>query len=208
MAILSQRASRLGTENALRLAPVIAQAEARGLRVIRCNIGEPDFPLAGHIRDELKRQIDAGNTRYCDPQGLPSLRAAIADRMRRRGIDAAPERVVVFPGAKVPIGFAQQTYVDPGGEIIYPSPGFPIYESFTGYVGAVPVPLHLREERGFTVAGEDLARLITPRTRLVILNFPSKSDRLRPHPRAAGGAGAGAARPAAGGRAHPLRRDL
>ena len=173
MAPYAQRALRIGTENAFRLGPMIAQAEARGLRVIRCNIGEPDFPLPDHIRDEIKRQLDAGNTHYCEPQGVLSLRDAVARHMRAQGIDAAPERVVIFPGAKVPIGFAQQTYANPGDEIIYPSPGFPIYESFTGYIDAVPVPLYLREERGFAFTAEDLARLITPRTRLVFLNFPS-----------------------------------
>ncbi|MCA1825380.1 MAG: pyridoxal phosphate-dependent aminotransferase [Myxococcales bacterium] len=169
----ADRVARLGTENAFRLGPMIAQAESRGLRVIRCNIGEPDFPLPDHIRDEIKRQLDAGNTHYCEPQGVLSLRDAVARHMRAQGIDAAPERVVIFPGAKVPIGFAQQTYANPGDEIIYPSPGFPIYESFTGFIDAVPVPLYLREDRGFAFAAEDLARLITPRTRLVYLNFPS-----------------------------------
>jgi len=171
--MFAERVSRLGTENAFRLGPMIAEAEARGLRVIRCNIGEPDFPLPDHIREEIKRQLDAGNTHYCEPQGVLSLREAVARHMRAQGIDAAPERVEIFPGAKVPIGFAQETYANPGEEIIYPSPGFPIYESFTGYVGAAPVPLYLREDRGFAFAAEDLERLITPRTRLVFLNFPS-----------------------------------
>ena len=173
MPAYAQRALRLGTENAFRLGPMIAAAEKRGLRVIRCNIGQPDFPLPAHIREELKGQIDAGNTQYCEPQGLLSLRGAVARHMDALGIDAAPERIVIFPGAKVPIGFAQQTYVDPGDEIIYPSPGFPIYESFTGYIDAVPVPVFLREDRGFAFTGRDLADLISSRTRLVFLNFPS-----------------------------------
>ena len=171
MTPFSQRVERLGTENAFRLAPMIAQAEARGVQVIRCNIGEPDFPLPDHIRAEIERQLALGNTHYCEPQGVIALRDAIARHMRGQGIDAAPERIVVFPGAKVPITFAQHAYVDPGDEVIYPSPGFPIYESITGYVDAVPVPLFLRD--GAVPAADDLAQLITPRTRLVYLNFPS-----------------------------------
>lgn len=171
--MFAERIGRIGTENAFRLAPLIAQAEASGLRVIRCNIGQPDFPVPDHIRDELKRQIDLGNTQYTEPQGLLTLREAIARHMRGLGIDAAPERIVVFPGAKVPIGLAQEAYANPGDEIVYPSPGFPIYESFTGYVGATPVPLALRPERGFAFTGDDLARVLTPRTKLVYLNFPS-----------------------------------
>jgi aspartate aminotransferase len=142
--------------------------------VIRCNLGEPDFPLAPYIREEVKRQLDADNTHYVDPQGIPPLREAIAAEMgARRGLEVSPDRVVVFPGGKPPIGFSQQVYCDPGDEVIYPSPGFPIYESFTGYLGLKPVPLHLDEEKGFAFNGEDLAPLITPRTKLIILNFPS-----------------------------------
>jgi aspartate/methionine/tyrosine aminotransferase len=102
------------------------------------------------------------------------LREAIAkDVGAKRGLNITPDRVVVFPGAKPPIGFCQQTYCNPGDEVIYPSPGFPIYESFTKYVGAKPVPLHLEEERGFSFGGADLERLITDRTRIIIICFPS-----------------------------------
>src|SRR5262249_25549559 len=112
-----------------------------------------------------------GNTHYCEPQGLASLRDAIARHMRAQGIDAAPERAAVFPGAKVPITFAQHAYLNPGDEVIYPSPGFPIYESLTGYLGVTPVPVFLRD--GSLLDAGDLDRAITPRTRLVYLNFPS-----------------------------------
>lgn len=170
----ARRVSLLGTENAFKIGPLIRDIERGGERVIRCNVGEPDFPLPPHIADEVKRAIDHGETHYCDPQGLESLRATIARVAgEERGIDITPDRVVVFPGAKPPIGFAQQIYCDPGDKVIYPSPGFPIYESFTTYLGATPVPLHLREERGFTFSTEDLARLISDRTKLIYLNFPS-----------------------------------
>ncbi len=172
--LFSTRVGLLGSENAFKLGPHIRAVEARGGRVIRCNLGEPDFPLPAHVRDEVKRALDAGLTHYGDPQGLPSLRAAIArDMGARRGLELDPERVVVFPGAKPPIGLCQEAYCDPGDEVLYPSPGFPIYESFTRYVGARPVPYHLDERTGFNVSAPDLARLLTPRTRLLFLNFPS-----------------------------------
>ena len=174
MALLSRRVQQIGTENAFKIGPYINEVAATGRKVIRCNLGEPDFPLAPYIREEVKRQLDADNTHYVDPQGIPPLREAIAAEMgARRGLDVTPDRVVVFPGGKPPIGFSQQVYCDPGDEVIYPSPGFPIYESFTGYLGLKPVPLHLDEEKGFAFNGEDLAPLITPRTKLIILNFPS-----------------------------------
>jgi len=164
----------IDTENAFKIGPHIRSLEEQGKRVIKCNLGEPDFPVPEFIKEEVKRQIDLDNTHYCDPQGIPSLRKAIAKHFSEtRGIKATPERVVVFPGAKPPIGLCQQTYCDPGDEVVYPSPGFPIYESFTRYVGAQPVPIHLQEEKGFSLTGEDLARVLTPRTKLIILNFPS-----------------------------------
>jgi aspartate/methionine/tyrosine aminotransferase len=164
----------IDTENAFAIGPAIRQAEADGERVIRCNIGEPDFELPDHIREEVKRQLDACNTHYSAPQGTVGLRQAIAQQVSQtRDIEVGPDRVVVFPGAKPSIGFCQHAYVGPGQEVIYPSPGFPIYESFTRYVGAVPKPLHLNEETGFTLSGRDLEALISDRTALIYLNFPS-----------------------------------
>ena len=174
MSLFSDRTALIDTENAFKVGPYIAQIENAGHKVIKCNLGEPDFALPKHIREEVKRQIDNDLTHYCDPQGILPLREAIAKEMgERRGLDLTPDRVVVFPGAKPPIGFCQQTYCNPGDEIIYPSPGFPIYESFIGYVGAKPVPLHLEEEKGFAFDGDDLAGLITDRTRLIFICFPS-----------------------------------
>jgi aspartate/methionine/tyrosine aminotransferase len=130
--------------------------------------------LPKHIGDEVKRQIDNDLTHYCDPQGILPLREAIARHMgASRGVSVTADRVVVFPGAKPPIGFCQQVYCNPGDEVIYPSPGFPIYESFIAYVGARPVPLHLDESKGFAFGGEDLARLISDRTKLIFICFPS-----------------------------------
>jgi aspartate aminotransferase len=174
MGLLAKRAELIDTENAFKIGPYIKAIEDRGERVIKCNLGEPDFPLPDFIKEEVKRQIDLDNTHYCDPQGIPSLRKAIAKHLSdTREIRATPERIVVFPGAKPPIGLSQQTYCDPGDEIIYPSPGFPIYESFIPYVGAKPVPVHLREEKNFTLSGVDIASVLSEKTKMIFLNFPS-----------------------------------
>lgn len=174
MALLANRVGLLDTENAFKIGPYIRSIEEQGKKVIKCNLGEPDFPLPGFIKEEVKRQIDLDNTHYCDPQGILPLRKAIANHLSEtREVPAEPERIVVFPGAKPPIGFCQQTYCDPGDDVLYPSPGFPIYESFIKYVGATPVPLHLREEKNFTLSGDDIAAAITPKTKMIYLNFPS-----------------------------------
>jgi len=174
MNLISDRTALINTENAFKVGPYIVAIENAGHKVVKCNLGEPDFPLPVHIREEVKAQLDKDNTHYTDPQGVPALRQAVAKYMGdARGIKITAEQVVVFPGGKPPIGLCQQTYCNPGDEIIYPSPGFPIYESFINYVGAVPVPLHLREELGFSFTGADLEKLITPRTKLIYMNFPS-----------------------------------
>jgi aspartate aminotransferase len=174
MTLFSTRMGRIDSENAFKMGPYIKGVEDAGTPVIKCNLGEPDFAVPDFIKDEVKRQLDLGNTHYCDPQGIPSLRNAIARQLSEtRGIQATAERVVVFPGAKPPIGFCQQAYCDPGDEIVYPSPGFPIYESFIRYFDAHPVPLHLKEEKSFSLTGEDISPLLSKRTRLIYLNFPS-----------------------------------
>ena len=172
--LYADRVAMIDTENAFKVGPYIKQIEDDGHNVVRCNIGEPDFPLPRHIAEEVKRQIDNDMTHYNDPQGILPLREAIAHTMgARRGLRITPDRVVVFPGAKPPIGFTQQTYCNAGDEIIYPSPGFPIYESFVRYIGASAVPLHLEESTGFSFRGSDLLPLITDRTRLIYVNTPS-----------------------------------
>jgi aspartate/methionine/tyrosine aminotransferase len=173
-ALFADRIALIGTEEAFALGPLIAEVEAESGRVIRCNLGQPDFPLPRHIADAVIDAIRAGHTTYCDPQGLPEVRRAIAAKVGAdRGIEVDPERVVIYPGGRPPIGLTQHAYVEPGDEVIYPSPGYPLFESFIPYIGGVPVPLRLREETGFNFTGEDLGRLITPRTRMIFLNFPS-----------------------------------
>ncbi len=174
MSLFASRIAALGTENAFKVGEDIAKVSARGVDVIRLNIGEPDFDSAPHINEEACKQINAGNSHYTDPQGVMSFRKAICDHVNRtRGLNVTPDRVVVTTGGKPPIGFALQTYVNPGDEVIYPSPGFPIYESWITYSGATAVPLHLREETGFTFTPEDLKRLITPKTKMIFLCSPS-----------------------------------
>jgi aspartate/methionine/tyrosine aminotransferase len=107
---LAKRVGLIDTENAFKVGPYIRVLEDQGKKVIKCNIGEPDFPIPQAIKDEVKWQIDKDNTHYCDPQGILPLRQAVAKHLgETRGIPATPDRVVVFPGAKPPIGFCQQT---------------------------------------------------------------------------------------------------
>jgi aspartate/methionine/tyrosine aminotransferase len=172
--LFADRVSMIDTENAFKVGPFIKEVEDSGHPVVRCNIGEPDFPLPRHIAEEVKRQIDNDLTHYNDPQGILPLREAIAHTMgKSRNLNITPDRVVVFPRAKPPIGFTQQTYCNAGDEIIYPSPGFPIYESFVRYIGATAVPLHLEESSGFNFTGRDLEKLMSDRTKLIYINFPS-----------------------------------
>ncbi len=174
MSLIARRIDDLGTENAFTVGAHIARAEEAGIDVIRFNLGEPDFDSADHINKEAIRHIQEGNTHYADPQGLRSFRRAIAGHVAAtRRIEVAPDRVVVTPGAKPPIGLAMATYVDPGDEVIYPSPGFPIYESLARFHGAVPRPLHLQEDAGFGFTAADLQPLLSERTKLIILNSPS-----------------------------------
>ncbi len=174
MGLISTSIRLIGTENAFRIGPYIMEAEKTGRKVIRCNFGEPDFSVPSFIKEEVKRQIDLENTHYCDPQGLASLRSAVAAHIAEtRGIEATPDRIVIFPGAKPSIGLCQQVYCDPGDEIVYPSPGFPIYESFIPYVGGRPVPIPLKEDDGFAFSGKMIEPFLNKKTKLIILNFPS-----------------------------------
>ena len=174
MALIARRISHLGTENAFKLGDDIQRCVDRGMDVIRFNLGAPDFRSAPHLNRVASEALDAGRSGYCDPAGILPFREAIAAHVTRtRGVEVGPERVVVTPGAKPPIGYTLQTYVDEGDEVIYPSPGFPIYESWVQFVGAVPVPLHLSDDRDFAFNADDLASLVTEHTKLIILCSPS-----------------------------------
>lgn len=172
--LFANRVERIGTEAAFALGGLIREVETRGARVIRCNLGQPDFPLPDHIADAVKRAIDDGHTTYCDPQGIPELRKAVAaSASRKHGLDVDPERVVVYPGGRPPIGFAHMSYSEAGEEVIYPSPGYPLFESFIPYFRCMPVPVVLQEEDGFGLTRARLEPLLSDRTGLIFLNFPS-----------------------------------
>ena len=171
---LAGRMDRLGTENAFEAAARARALEATGRDVIHLEIGEPDFDTPANVRAAAQRAIDEGWTHYGPPLGLPGLRDAIAiDATARKGFSVNSGRVVVTPGAKPIMFFAILALVDEGDEVIYPDPGFPIYESMTRFVGGRPVPLPIHQEHGFRLDPDELVRLITPRTRLLILNSPA-----------------------------------
>ncbi len=166
--------SRLGTEAAFEAAARARALEATGRHVIHLEIGEPDFDTPSNIIEAEKRALDAGWTHYPPAPGLPQLREAIArDSTIRRGVAVDPSQVVVTPGAKPIMFFAILALAQAGDEVIYPDPGFPIYESMTRFVGATPVPIPIRQENDFRVDPDELARLVTPRTRLIIFNSPA-----------------------------------
>lgn len=174
MALIADRIRSLGTENAFKVGADIRNVEAAGRDVIKLNIGEPDFDSAENINETAIAAIRAGNAHYCDPAGLEPFRRTIARQISEtRGIAAEAERVIVTVGAKPHIGYTMMAYVNPGDEVIYPSPGFPIYESWITFIGAKPVPLHLKEERGFSFTAAELEPLISPKTKIIIINSPS-----------------------------------
>jgi aspartate/methionine/tyrosine aminotransferase len=166
--------SRIGTETAFEAAARGRALEATGRSVIHLEIGEPDFDTPQHIKDAAaKGLLEDGMTHYTAAEGIAPLRQAIADDVRRwKGIEAKPEQVVVTPGAKPIMFYAILALVDEGDEVIYPNPGFPIYESMTEYVGGVAVAAPLREEREFRMDVDEVASLVTPRTRMLVLNSP------------------------------------
>ena len=171
---LAERMSRIGTETAFEAAARARALEATGRSVIHLEIGEPDFDTPANIREAAKRALDRGATHYTPTVGIPELRAAIAtDATARKGFAVTPEHVVVVPGGKPVMFFAILALIDEGDEVIYPDPGFPIYESMANYVGGRAVPCPIRQENGFRLDPDELASLVTPRTKLVILNSPA-----------------------------------
>ena len=166
--------SRLGTETAFEAAARARALEATGRHVIHLEIGEPDFDTPSNIREAAKRALDDGWTHYPPAPGLPVLREAIANDFRaRRGVDVGLDQVVVTPGAKPIMFYAILALAQEGDEVIYPDPGFPIYESMTRFVGATPVPIPIRQENEFRLDPDELVRLVSPRTRLIIFNSPA-----------------------------------
>jgi len=171
---LASSIARLGTETAFEVLARAKALEAQGREIIHLQIGEPDFDTPPHVVEAGVKALRDGFTHYCPAPGLPVLREACADYLSRsRGLQVDPARVLVAPGAKPFLFFGVLATCDPGDEVIYPNPGFPIYESVIKWAGATPVPLPLTEESGFTFAATDVADRLSPRTKLIILNSPA-----------------------------------
>lgn len=170
---LAGRMKRLGTETAFEVLRRAKALEAQGQSVIHLEIGEPDFDTPQFIKEAAKRALDDGWTHYGPSAGLPELRQAIAEEASRlRRVSFNPEQVVVTPGGKPIMSFAIMACVDEGDEVIYPNPGFPIYESMINFMGGIPVAIPLREENDFRLDVEELKRRISRKTKMIIINSP------------------------------------
>src|SRR6202045_153447 len=170
---LASRMSRLGTETAFEVLNRARQLEKQGKEIIHLEIGEPDFDTPANVIEAGVDALHKGWTHYGPAAGLPELRQTIADYVSRtRGVEVAPDEGVVVPGGKPIIFFTMLALIDEGDEVIYSNPGFPIYESMIHYVGGRAVPVQLHEDRDFSLDLQEVDRLITERTKLIILNSP------------------------------------
>ena len=171
---LAAAMSRLGTESAFEVLARATRLAQEGKDIINLGIGQPDFPTPSNIVEAAVRALRDGHHGYTPANGILPLREAVAADMReRRGVDISPERIVVVPGGKVTMAFAMLMFGEPGAEIMYPDPGFPIYRSMIEFTGARAVPIALHEEHGYAFSAEELLAQITPRTRLIIVNSPA-----------------------------------
>ncbi len=172
--VFAENLSRLGTESAFE---ILARAQAladQGVDMINLGIGQPDFRTPEHIVEAGIKALRDGHHGYTPANGLPVLREAVcADLHRRHQVEVNPDHVVVVPGGKPTLFFAILMFGEPGAEIIYPNPGFPIYESMIKYSGATPVPMSLKEDNGFAFSADEVLAQITPNTRLIIINSPA-----------------------------------
>jgi aspartate aminotransferase len=173
MVRLAEAISRLGTESAFDVLAKARALEATGRTVIHLEIGEPDFDTPPHIVEAAVEALRSGQTHYVPAPGIPQVRESVVAFLERTGrLRTTPDRVVITPGAKPVMFYVMLALCQAGDEVIYPDPAFPMYESIAAFTGAVPVPLPLREENEFRVDPGELERLVTPRTRLLILNSP------------------------------------
>jgi aspartate aminotransferase len=170
---LADSLGRLGTETAFSVLARARELERQGREIVHLEIGEPDFDTPEHVKEAATAALRAGETHYCPTAGIPELREEAARYLSRtRGVDVDPARVLVANGAKPFLFFTILATCNPGDEVVYPDPGFPIYESAIRFAGATPVPLPLEEGRDFAFDVADLESRLTPRTKLVILNSP------------------------------------
>jgi Aspartate/tyrosine/aromatic aminotransferase len=171
---VATRMGSLGTESAFEVSARARALEAQGRSIVHLQIGEPDFDTPAHAREAAKRALDDGQTHYAPFAGIPALRDAIAaDVSARKGFHADPSQVFVTVGGKGVMLYAILGLVDPGDEVIVPDPGYPIYESLTRFVGATAVPIPIRMTNDFRLDVDELASLVTPSTRLLIINSPA-----------------------------------
>src|SRR5437868_97791 len=169
----AQRMSALGTEGAFEVLARAKQLEAQGRHVIHLEIGEPDFDTPAHIIDAATEAMRRGYTHYTPAAGIREVREAVAAYISRtRGINVEPDEAIIVPGSKNVLLFAMLALIEKGDEVIYPDPGYPIYESVARFVGAKLRPIRLREENDFCFDLDELRSLLNPRTRMVILNSP------------------------------------
>jgi aspartate aminotransferase len=170
---LAERMGRLGTESAFEVLAKAKALERGGREVIHLEIGEPDFDTPAHIRAAAAEALERGHTHYVPAPGIPELRLAVAEFLERTGrLRTSPDSVVVTPGAKPIMFFTIMALCGDGDEVLYPDPGFPMYASIAAFAGARPVPVPLREGNGFVIDPDELASLVTDRTRLLILSSP------------------------------------
>jgi aspartate/methionine/tyrosine aminotransferase len=166
--------ARIGTESAFTVLARAKQLEAEGRSIINLGIGQPDFPTPDHIVEAGIKALRDGHHGYTPANGIPELREAVAVDLRRRlDVEVDPDLVLIVPGGKVTMFFAAMMFGQAGAEILYPDPGFPIYESIIRFSGATAVPIPLLEKNGFALTAEDVLCRITPATRLIILNGPA-----------------------------------
>jgi aspartate/methionine/tyrosine aminotransferase len=171
--LLARRMSQLGTETAFEVLSKARALEGQGKSIVHLEIGEPDFDTPANIVEAAVAALRGGWTHYSPSGGLPELREAIAEEVTRsRGVKVSPDEVVVTPGGKPIMFFTMLALIEKRDEVIYPNPGFPIYESMINYVDGKAVPIQLHEERDFAMDVDEMASLITDRTRLIILNSP------------------------------------
>src|ERR1700736_196450 len=171
---MAGRISVLGTETAFEVLARANALAAEGRSIINLGIGQPDFPTPEHIVEAGRKALADGHHGYTPANGIPALRAAVAaDLYRRHKVEVSADQVLVVPGGKVTMFFAIMMFGEPGAEIMYPNPGFPIYESVIRFSGATPVAMPLYERAGFSFSAEEVLAKITPRTRLIIINSPA-----------------------------------
>jgi aspartate aminotransferase len=174
MVQVAARMGVLGTETAFEVLARANALAAEGRSIINLGIGQPDFPTPEHIVEAGRKALADGHHGYTAASGIPELRAAVvADLFRRHRVEVSPQLVLVVPGGKVTMFFAILMFGEPGAEILYPNPGFPIYESVIRFSGGTPVPIPLHESAGFSFSANEVLAKITPRTRLLIINSPA-----------------------------------